>query len=126
MDPQRSRPILLIEDDAEIREALIEVLGQLGHQTVGAGNGVEALSYLHANPAPCLILLDLMMPVMSGVEFRTRQLAEQALGSIPVVLLSAQTGLEQSATAMHVAGHLTKPIDLDQLVAAIETHGSRC
>src|SRR5258708_4703306 len=118
--------ILLVEDDADIREALIELLDRLGHRTVGAANGLEALAYLRANPAPRLILLDPMKPVRSGCEFRWRQLMEEGLGAIRVVLLSAHANLEQNAEALHVAAFVAKPIDLDQLVEAVEHYGPLC
>jgi len=89
-------PILVVDDDRDIRDSLVEVLGEHGYPVIGAGNGVEALEILRTSaPPPSLILLDLMMPVMDGREFRERQLENPALADIPVIVISAYNDVEQ-------------------------------
>jgi CheY-like chemotaxis protein len=91
--PSSSAPIdiLLVDDDDELRRAMIDLLGSDDHAAVGVSNGVEALAWLRgAERAPRLILLDLMMPVMDGWQFRKEQLADPALASIPVAVLSSR------------------------------------
>src|SRR5207249_387698 len=88
--------VLVVEDDFDLRDALVPILEYEGHRVVSAANGREALDWLHAMPPPSLILLDLMMPVMNGEEFRAEQLRDPALASIPGVILSAHPGEEGS------------------------------
>ena len=91
--PSSSAPIdiLLVDDDDELRRAMIDLLASDDHSAVGVSNGVEALAWLGAaERAPRLILLDLMMPVMDGWQFRKEQLADPVLASIPVAVLSAR------------------------------------
>lgn len=115
-----SKTVLLVEDEADIREALIEVLGHSGFQVVGANNGVDALCYLRASPPPALILLDLMMPIMDGWEFRRRQREDPALADVPVVVLSA---LDQTRAAdLGGTAFLKKPLDFDRLLDLVRQH----
>jgi CheY-like chemotaxis protein len=107
--PSSSAPIdiLLVDDDDELRRAMIDLLSSDDHSAVGVSNGVEALAWLRsAERAPRLILLDLMMPVMDGWQFRKEQLADPLLASIPVAVLSSR-GNEPLDDAVEV---LKKPI----------------
>jgi CheY-like chemotaxis protein len=112
--------ILLVEDDFDVREALVETLREEGYRVDCAGDGLQALEYLRAGGRPSLILLDLMMPRMSGSEFRLTQMADPALRHLPVVLLSADGRMDEKARALEVDGAIRKPIDLDELFAVIE------
>jgi CheY-like chemotaxis protein len=117
--PARPRGlVLVIDDDPDILDAVAFVLGSEGYGTLTARNGAEALELLRGSPPPCLILLDLMMPVLNGWAFRTIQVADPALSGIPVL---AMTGLGTLAdvTSLDVAGTLEKPVDLDRLLAAV-------
>ena len=103
--------ILVVDDDQDIRDSLREVLEDEGYQVACVANGREALDYLKtASPRPCVILLDLMMPVMDGWQF----LAERARRSnaTPVVLLS---GLSFIRDAPGVADFLSKPVNFEKL-----------
>ena len=80
--------ILLVDDDSDLREALAELLVDEGFQVTQAANGQVALESLEEE-RPDLIVLDYMMPVMSGPEFRTQQRARPSIAGIPVLLLSA-------------------------------------
>ena len=112
--------ILLVEDDFDVREALVETLRDRGYEVEAAGDGEQALNLLRNGVRPGLILLDLMMPRMSGSEFRMVQQVDPALSDLPVVLLSADGRMEEKARALQVEGAIRKPIDLDELFALIE------
>jgi len=114
--------ILVVDDDRDIRDSLVEVLGEHGYPAIGAGNGVEALEILRTSaPPPSLILLDLMMPVMDGREFRERQLENPALAEIPVIVISAYNDVEQQARALAL-DHLRKPLAMRPLFDAVRRH----
>jgi CheY-like chemotaxis protein len=111
---------LLVEDDFDVREALVETLRDRGYDVESAGDGEQALDLLHHGIRPGLILLDLMMPRMSGSEFRIAQQKDPKLSHLPVVLLSADGRMEEKARVLQVQGAIRKPIDLDELFAVIE------
>jgi len=113
-------PVLIVEDDDDLREMLAQLLSLEGFQAAAVTNGREALDYLREEDAPGVILLDLMMPVMDGWEFRRRQQADPALAAVPVIVLSA---LDQSR-AGHVAADavLKKPLDFDRLLALVRSY----
>ena len=112
--------ILLVEDDFDVRQALAETLRDEGYPVQCAADGQEALDILrHGNAHPALILLDLMMPRMSGADFRAVQRVDPELGDIPVVVLSADGRMEEKARNLGAAGALHKPVDLDELLATI-------
>ena len=115
-----TKPVLVVEDDTDIREALVGILRDEGFTADGVGNGAEALARLRGPAAPpALILLDLMMPVMNGWQFRAEQQQDDALKSIPVVVISADSGVKQKAESLAVNGYLKKPVDLDQLLEIV-------
>jgi CheY-like chemotaxis protein len=113
--------ILLVEDDLDVREALAETLRDEGYTVDCAGDGEQALHYLRRGARPGLILLDLMMPRMSGSEFRMLQKVDPQLKDVPVVLLTADGRMEEKAIALETDGAIRKPIDLDLLLATIRT-----
>ena len=102
-----------------MRQMLVEMLEFDGQQVVTATNGMEGvgLARLHQ---PRLIILDLMMPVMSGEEFLTAQTADLSISRIPVLVVSARHDAPQIAARMHAAGCLAKPIDFDALCAFVK------
>ena len=112
--------ILLVEDDFDVREALVETLRDRGYLVESASDGEQALQFLRTGARPGVILLDLMMPRMSGSEFRMAQLLDPTLSGLPVVLLSADGRMEEKAVALKVQGAIRKPIDLDELFSVIE------
>ena len=119
VDPQ-SAPVLVVEDDLDIRETLADALADSGFRVAQASNGRDALALLReARPLPCIILLDLMMPVMDGREFRAQQLRDPELAKIPVIVLSAYRDVEANVSGMNVSGFLRKPPDLDELLRTI-------
>lgn len=113
--------ILIVEDDPGIREMLADVLADEGHTVVTAGHGQEALDYLdRADGRPDVILLDLMMPVMTGWQFREAQRQTPAIADIPVVVLSAKARLRGEVAQLDVAAIVSKPIDLDGLLVTLQ------
>jgi CheY-like chemotaxis protein len=109
--------ILVVDDDDEIREVVSEVLVERGYQAVAVADGQQALSCLQsAASPPCLILLDIMMPVMDGVAFRRQQLTDPQLAPIPVAVVSAVHPPDhdfQGAVMVH------KPLQLQTLLRVV-------
>ena len=117
------RTILVVEDDSDISEAVSAILGDYGYSVVVAANGREALDRLRESATPPrLILLDLMMPVMDGWQFRAAQAADPALAAIPVVLVSADVGVAKAAEQLAVSAWLRKPVDIRALIAVLDSH----
>jgi two-component system cell cycle response regulator DivK len=112
------RPVLVVEDDRDSRAMLTMALEYAGLPVVTATNGVEAFNVARAHH-PSLILLDLMMPTMTGEEFRRAQLANADIRNIPVVVVSARHDAPQIARRMRASGCLVKPIDFDKLAAVV-------
>ena len=111
------RRLLLVEDDGELRSSLAELLETDGYDVIGAANGAEALEYLKKRPAPDLILLDLMMPVKDGWQFRIEQKRDPSIASIPVVALSADD--TPKAIAIDAEAYIKKPFQYPALLEAV-------
>ena len=112
--------ILVVDDDEDTRTGVAELLRLDGYEIAEAGDGQEALRRLRAGLRPCLVLLDLNMPGTSGWEFRALQLIDRRIADIPVIAFSGYDGLEQQAKMLRLAGFLSKPLDLDALLATIQ------
>jgi CheY-like chemotaxis protein len=114
---KKSAHILVVEDDPDIRESVVEILEDDGHVVTSAGDGREALDRLQsAAPAPDLILLDLMMPVMSGYQFREEQLKLPAFAGIPVLIVTADVNARSKVESLQVAGFVQKPLKIQPLL----------
>ena len=112
--------VMIVEDDLGVREAICEVVEDGGYCPVVAGNGREALEQLQRRgDKPCIILLDIMMPIMDGREFRSAQQADPSIADIPVVVLSAPANVTETAREMNVADALKKPLQLESLLEVI-------
>jgi CheY-like chemotaxis protein len=119
MNPKR--PILVVDDDADIRSTIADILGDAGYTVQAAANGREALDLLKTSPLPALILLDLMMPELDGWGFMAALQQElPTLATIPVVIFSAHGDAGAAASSLEVVGFVKKPIRLDELLAAVE------
>lgn len=113
-------PVLIVEDDADLREMMAQLLTLEGFAAATVSNGREALAYLRTNAAPDVILLDLMMPVMDGWEFRREQQRHREMAEVPVIVLSA---LDQARAADVAAdAFLKKPLDFDRLLELIRQY----
>jgi CheY-like chemotaxis protein len=119
------RRILVVEDDPDSRVMLATLLSVSGFRVVTAANGQEALTAARTH-SPSLILLDLMMPIMGGAEFRQAQRQQPDIADTPVIVLSAQHGADEIARRMGACALLPKPIEVEQLFAAIEAHARPC
>jgi len=108
--------ILIVEDDDDLRTVVTDLLRHLGYRVAGAVNGRDALDYLRANRAPSLIVLDLMMPVMDGVEFCRRRLRDPALRAIPIFLFTARGQSIANVSAVRV---LRKPLVVNEFIDAV-------
>lgn len=110
--------VLVVEDDRDIRGLLADVLTEEGYGVRDAANGHEALQAL-AEWRPCLILFDLMMPVMDGIAFLARQRADPELARIPVVVVTARGNLLRDAP-LQAAAVLPKPFAIDELLETVD------
>lgn len=115
-------PVLIVEDDADLREMMAQLLTLEGYRAETVSNGREALKFLHEGPPPDLILLDLMMPVMDGWEFRKVQQGEPALAKVPVVVLTALDQAQARAEGLNGVDFLKKPLDFDRLLEIVRHH----
>ena len=115
----QAKPILVVEDDHDVRDAMVEVLQAEGYDAVAAGDGKEALEHLQAGLEPCLIVLDLMMPVMDGWKFMEQH--EVRDSNAPIVVVSAY-GSADAVRSAGVAAYMHKPVDVDDLLGVIARH----
>jgi CheY-like chemotaxis protein len=115
-------PVLIVEDDADLREMMAQLLTLEGYHTETVANGREALKYLHEAPRPDVILLDLMMPIMDGWEFRKRQQDDPALADVPVIVLTALDQAQARANDLNGVDFLKKPLDFDRLLELVRRH----
>lgn len=116
---QLSQSVVVVDDDVDIREALVDVLSDQGYDVCAFANGRDALEYLRAGARPGLIVLDLMMPVMDGVQFRCEQVKDPQLKDLPVLVVSAGSDLERRVSSLGPVESMRKPLDLPKLLAVI-------
>jgi CheY-like chemotaxis protein len=124
---ERAAPeILIVEDEPDLREGLAMLFADEGYRVSTAGDGAAALARLRQGPRPSLVLLDLMMPVMDGWQFRAHQLADPALARIPVIVLSGVVLDDTEAGTLRAMAYVRKPIRigflLDLLAKALPRH----
>ena len=115
VDPQVDSTVLVVDDDVEIAETLDMLISGQGCAVRAANNGQEALTALESGLRPCLVLLDLMMPVMNGWQFIEQVRTRQDLARIPIVVITAHHGPPGYRT-------LKKPFDLTELRQAVRDH----
>jgi CheY-like chemotaxis protein len=112
--------VMVVDDQQEARDFLRQILELEGFEVEGLANGAEALDYLNRSARPCVIILDLRMPVMNGPQFRTAMLKDPRLATIPVVVITA---LEPTAAAgLSAVRVFRKPIDVEALVGVVRQH----
>jgi CheY-like chemotaxis protein len=112
--------VLVVDDDVDLQDALVAAFAIGGHQVSVASNGREALDAVRGDRID-VIVLDIMMPVMDGVQFRAEQVRDPAIADIPVVVISAASPIPR----IDAAEILPKPLNLDALLAAVARHGDR-
>lgn len=112
--------ILLVEDDAALRCALSELLRENGYEVACATDGRDALAQLGTRPAPSVILLDLVMPVMDGWAFRAEQRRDPLLAAIPTIVISASLAADRRRLEeLEPAATLAKPFEIERLIATV-------
>ena len=115
--------ILLVEDDDLLREGLRQVLEEDGCRVQTAVEGAEALDLLRTKGvSPCVVLLDLMMPIMTGWEFRHAQRQDSELCRIPVVVVSGMNDSFRHAAWLEADGYVQKPIPVETLLATVQRY----
>jgi CheY-like chemotaxis protein len=117
-----SRQILVVEDDPELLGSLASLLQGEGYTVECARHGLEALGRLRGGCRPAVILLDLMMPIMSGWEFRYAQRQDSELCRIPVVVVSGMNDSARHAEWLEADGYVQKPIPVETLLSTLERY----
>ena len=117
-----SLTVMVVDDQSLFRRSLQDRLRSDGYDVVGAENGAEALELLEAASNPCVVLLDLMMPVMNGVEFLHALDRRPQIGNVRVMLVSGHGVLERVALdSKRIVARLQKPLEMTELRSALET-----
>jgi CheY-like chemotaxis protein len=111
--------VLVVEDNADIRETIAVILELEGYEVHASANGSEALGSVSDGFHPDIILLDLMMPVMDGWEFRRQQLLLRDLADIPTIVMSGDASVSKKACSLGVPHSLGKPIAMDALLSTL-------
>jgi len=117
--------VLVVDDDADVRDVLRVALTDTGYDVRTASNGRDALHLLRSTAATCMIVLDLMLPGMTAAQFRAVQLRDRSLGWIPLVVLSAAQDGAHRARALGARSFVPKPIDVDLLRRTLGQIGCR-
>lgn len=121
MQPRSNKRVFIVEDSEDIGRLIKVYLESEGYEVSSALNGKEALSLLKEMPAqPAVILLDLMMPIMDGYEFRLHQTNDPKLSPIPVIVMTAGQDVQAKARKIGAKGYLKKPLDISDLLGAVE------
>jgi two-component system response regulator CpxR len=110
----KQHTLLVVDDDRDMREALRDVLVEEGYRVVLAADGKVALGLLPSLPRPCGVILDITMPVMSGIEFYRAMIAAPDLADIPVVFLTSDPSAVPSGSPM-----MSKTIRLEGLLGTV-------
>ena len=112
--------VMVVEDDPMIRTSLVELLEAEGYQVIGVENGQAAMNHLKSgNTLPAVILLDVMMPIMDGWQFRTQQLSDVKISKIPVIVVTADGNARDKAVVMNAQGWINKPFKIDEILEAV-------
>ena len=115
--------VLVVDDDADVRDLLRVALRTEGYDVSGVANGRDALNHLRSHADTCIILLDLILPVMDAEHFRTAQLQDRSLAWIPVVVMSGAPDSERCARELGARRLVRKPLDLDEVRDALRLVG---
>jgi two-component system, sensor histidine kinase and response regulator len=112
---EERRTVLVVDDEADIRDSLKEVLVDEGYRVEVAANGLQALDILPTLQRPCAVILDIIMPAMSGLELYAAMRASPALADIPVVVSTSDPSRAPSGVLI-----MRKPINLARLLKTVE------
>jgi CheY-like chemotaxis protein len=111
--------VLVVEDDHDLRDLTVELLGSHGFTAAESADGVRALRTMEALGAPALVLLDLRMPNMNGEELLRRMRAKSDLARVPIIILSGDRNAEKVARRLGAQAGLSKPYSLERLMALV-------
>ncbi len=114
--------VMVVDDDREVRQMLRLALEYVGYQVEAARNGAEALERLRGGLRPALILLDLMMPDMSGWEFRDAQVHDSELPETPVVVLSGVERIDKESRRLGADEYIKKPVSIPHLLTVVKRY----
>jgi CheY-like chemotaxis protein len=112
--------VLVIDDNEDIRETLSLLLEDAGCAVLTAPNGREALGLLRRGPLPDVVILDLMMPVMSGWELREEMLRDPAVAPIPTIVMTGDRSWSKNADRLHAAASLAKPFEAEEMLSVLD------
>jgi CheY-like chemotaxis protein len=112
---------MLVDDDPSTRALIETCLDTEGYDVLTASNGREALALLQEE-APCLMVVDLNMPVMDGAELRRQQLRTPSVSAIPFILVSADDNAKRIALDLGIDEVIPKPFDADRLLRVVATY----
>ena len=111
--------VLVVDDDEDIGEAIEIILESRGYHCRLARDGESALELMRNHPLPQVVLLDMMMPIMSGEEFRIAQLQDPRLATVPVIVMTADATAEDRVRSLGISKFLRKPLRIDELISAM-------
>jgi len=117
--------ILVVDDDRSLREGIGVLLREEGFRATCVADGEDALVALRTEPKPCLILLDLRLPFVDGMNFRRRQLEDPKTAGVPVVVVSARRRDEEETRRLGVHEFIGKPIAFSELLRVVVRHCAR-
>src|SRR5277367_3621419 len=115
--------VLVVDDDTDIRESISHLLKYEGYDVSTASNGAEGFVQLK-NKRPSVILLDLMMPVMDGWQFKTEIDSNPEFKNIPIVVVSADGNIRDKSLSIGISEYLPKPIEIDNLLSLVKKYCS--
>ena len=118
--------VLIVEDDGDCRGAVAELLESHGYSVTVAEDGQVALDQLRRGLEPCVILLDLMMPVKDGWQFRLEQLGDQSLLAIPVIVMSGIGRVRERAQQLGIQDYVEKPVSPEHLFTLLDRYACGC
>jgi CheY-like chemotaxis protein len=124
MSSPTSLPLMIVDDDDDMRDTIADIISAQGYTVAAFADARAALAALEGGQRPFLILLDLMMPGMSGWEFRAAQLKNPRLTPIPVVVVTAATTFIDGAPALPDIEILRKPFELDTLLTLVDRYAA--
>jgi CheY-like chemotaxis protein len=112
------RPILIVDDNRDTRDGLAELLELRGYETVAAHSGEAALRYFREGGQACLVILDIAMPGMSGIELRDTLSSEPETTDIPVIAFTAMPDAQYELS--NVVAYIRKPMDPEELLRVVD------
>jgi CheY-like chemotaxis protein len=124
MSSPTSLPLMIVDDDDDMRDTIADIISAQGYTVAAFADARAALAALEGGQTPFLILLDLMMPGMSGWEFRAAQLKNQRLARIPIVVVTAASTFVNGVPTLPDIEILRKPFELDTLLTLVDRYAA--